>query len=123
MSEKNELKSEEVRVGVYTCKCGGNIGDVVRCEAVAKALEGQDNVVISRIDMSMCSDAGQALIEEDIKEKGVNRVVIGACAQHGLQFKLVVLSQAQVDGAVDGKSYPVTVRTEVLGNGRNKSNA
>jgi heterodisulfide reductase subunit A len=30
--------------------------------------------------MSMCSDAGQALIEEDIKELGVNRVVIGACA-------------------------------------------
>ncbi len=30
--------------------------------------------------MSMCSDAGQALIEEDIKERGVNRVVIGACA-------------------------------------------
>jgi heterodisulfide reductase subunit A len=28
----------------------------------------------------MCSDAGQALIEEDIKERGVNRVVIGACA-------------------------------------------
>ena len=28
----------------------------------------------------MCSDAGQAIIEEDIKEKGVNRVVIGACA-------------------------------------------
>ena len=30
--------------------------------------------------MSMCSDAGQAMIEEDIQEKGVNRVVIGACA-------------------------------------------
>ena len=30
--------------------------------------------------MSMCSDAGQALIEDDIKEKGVNRVIVGACA-------------------------------------------
>ncbi len=38
------------------------------------------NVVVSRTDMSMCSDAGQALIENDIKEKGVNRVVVGACA-------------------------------------------
>jgi heterodisulfide reductase subunit A len=28
----------------------------------------------------MCSDAGQALIEQDIKEKGVNRVIVGACA-------------------------------------------
>ena len=39
-----------------------------------------EDVVVSRTDMSMCSDAGQALIEEDIKEVGVNRVVIGACA-------------------------------------------
>ena len=77
---KKELPQEEIRVGVYTCRCGGNIGDVVRCEAVAKALEPLSNVVVSRTDMSMCSDAGQALIEQDIKEKGVNRVVIGACA-------------------------------------------
>ena len=80
MSKKNDSSKEEIRIGVYTCKCGGNIGDVVRCDAVAKALENQENVVVSRIDMSMCSDAGQAMIEEDIKEKGVNRVVIGACA-------------------------------------------
>jgi heterodisulfide reductase subunit A len=70
----------EIRAGVYTCKCGGNIGDVVKCEAVAKALGKLDNVVVSRTDMSMCSDAGQALIVEDIQKLGVNRVVIGACA-------------------------------------------
>ncbi|KAA3657265.1 MAG: CoB--CoM heterodisulfide reductase iron-sulfur subunit A family protein [Chloroflexi bacterium] len=75
-----ELPREEIRVGVYTCHCGGNIGDVVRCEVVAKDLGQLSNVVVSRTDMSMCSDAGQALIEQDIKEKGVNRVVIGACA-------------------------------------------
>jgi heterodisulfide reductase subunit A len=80
MSENDVKHGEEVRVGVYTCKCGGNIGDVVRCEAVAQALGQLEDVVVSRTDMSMCSDAGQALIEEDIKEKGVNRVVVGACA-------------------------------------------
>lgn len=80
MPEKEEDSEEEIRVGVYTCKCGGNIGDVVRCEAVAKALGKLADVTVSRTDMSMCSDAGQAMIEEDIKERGVNRVVIGACA-------------------------------------------
>ena len=80
MPEKEAQSEEEIRLGVYTCKCGGNIGDVVRCEAVAKALGKLGNVTVSRTDMSMCSDAGQALIEEDIKQKGVNRVVIGACA-------------------------------------------
>lgn len=77
MSEKN---NEDIRIGVYTCYCGGNISDVVECEKVAKALRGMPNVVISRTDMSMCSDPGQALIEQDIKEKRVNRVIVGACA-------------------------------------------
>ena len=79
MSEK-KTPQEDIRVGVYTCRCGGNIGDVVRSEEVAKKLGRLPHVVVSRTDMSMCSDAGQALIEKDIKEKGVNRVVIGACA-------------------------------------------
>lgn len=84
MSEKqNQLQlnsDEEIRIGVYTCYCGGNISDVVDCEKVAKTLSKLPNVVVSRTNMSMCSDAGQAIIEEDIKTHGVNRVVIGACA-------------------------------------------
>jgi heterodisulfide reductase subunit A len=72
--------SEEVRVGVYTCYCGGNISHVVQCERAAKTLSKLPDVVISRTDLSFCSDAGQAIIEQDIRELGVNRVVIGACA-------------------------------------------
>ncbi|MFW6068983.1 MAG: FAD-dependent oxidoreductase, partial [Chloroflexota bacterium] len=75
-----QVEGDEVRIGVYTCQCGGNISDVVRCREVSEALARLPGVVVSRTDMSLCSDAGQALIEEDIKEKGVNRVVIGACA-------------------------------------------
>lgn len=75
-----ENNSEEIRIGVYTCYCGGNISDVVNCEKVAKTLSQLPGVVVSRTDMSMCSDAGQSLIENDIREHGVNRVVIGACA-------------------------------------------
>ncbi len=70
----------EPRIGVYTCYCGGNISDVVECEQVAKTLSKLPNVVVSRTDMSMCSDAGQAMVEQDIQEQGLNRVVIGACA-------------------------------------------
>jgi heterodisulfide reductase subunit A len=72
--------AEEARIGVYTCHCGGNISDVVRCERVAKALSNLPNVVVSRTYMAMCSDAGQAMIENDIREQKLNRVVVGACA-------------------------------------------
>ena len=82
MSDKNKKtpSSEEVRVGVYTCQCGGNISHVIRCERVAKILGKLPDVTITRTDPSFCSDAGQAIIEKDIKELGINRVVIGACA-------------------------------------------
>jgi len=73
-------ESGEVRVGVYTCYCGGNISHVVQCERVAKTIGKLPDVVISRTDLSFCSDAGQAIIEQDIRELGVNRVVVGACA-------------------------------------------
>jgi heterodisulfide reductase subunit A len=75
-----DKQGEEIRIGVYTCYCGGNISDVVDCEKVAEVLGKKPDVVVSRTDLSMCSDAGQAIIEQDIKEKGVNRVIVGACA-------------------------------------------
>lgn len=83
MADQNENPNKpdsEIRIGVYTCHCGGNIGKVVACEKVAKILEKLDNVAVSRTDLSFCSDAGQAIIEKDIRENGINRVVIGACA-------------------------------------------
>jgi heterodisulfide reductase subunit A len=73
-------QDNNIRIGVYTCYCGGNISETVECEKVREILENSPNVVVSRTDMSMCSDAGQAKIEQDIKELGVNRVVIGACS-------------------------------------------
>jgi len=71
---------EEPRIGVYVCNCGGNIGDVVDCEMVARALGKLPNVVTTHSHMFMCSDPGQNLIADDIKKNGVNRVVVGACS-------------------------------------------
>ncbi len=73
-------ENQQPRIGVYICHCGGNISGAVQCESVAKALKGLPNVTITRTDESMCSDAGQSLIEKDIQELGINRVVVGACA-------------------------------------------
>jgi heterodisulfide reductase subunit A len=76
---KPDSEKEDIRVGVYTCYCGGNISDVVDCERVAKTLGKLPNVVASRTNEAMCSDAGQAMVENDIQENGVNRVVVGSC--------------------------------------------
>lgn len=96
----------DVRIGVYVCYCGGNISDVVDCETVAAALKGLPNVVVARTDMSMCSDAGQALIENDIRENGVNRVVVGACAPslHERTFRNTI-ARAGLDAGLNPYLY------------------
>ncbi len=70
------------KVGVYVCHCGTNIAGVVDVEEVSKWAGEQPNVVCSRDYKFMCSSLGQELIEEDIKEQGLTRVVVAACSPH-----------------------------------------
>ncbi len=70
------------RVGVYICHCGTNIAKTVNVEEVATWAGEQPNVVCSREYKFMCSSLGQDLIEEDIKEQGLTRVVVASCSPH-----------------------------------------
>lgn len=81
MTEENrDVNNEELKVGVYICHCGVNIGGVIDVEAVAEYASSLPNVVIAREYKYYCSDPGQQIIQEDIKELGVNRVVVAACS-------------------------------------------
>jgi heterodisulfide reductase subunit A len=70
------------KVGVYVCHCGTNIAGKVAVEEVAEWAGKQPNVEIARDYKFMCSSLGQELIEEDIKDKGLTRVVVAACSPH-----------------------------------------
>jgi heterodisulfide reductase subunit A len=70
------------KVGVYVCHCGTNIAGVVDVEEVSKWAGEQPNVVCSRDYKFMCSSLGQELIEQDIKEQGLTRIVVAACSPH-----------------------------------------
>jgi heterodisulfide reductase subunit A len=72
----------EARVGVYVCHCGTNIAGVVDVAEVARWAGEQANVVCARDYKFMCSSTGQELIEQDIREKGLTRVVVAACSPH-----------------------------------------
>ena len=67
-------------VGVYICHCGTNIAGTVDVEAVADFAAGLEGVEIARHFDYMCSSPGQALIQDDIREMGVDRVVVAACS-------------------------------------------
>jgi len=70
----------EPRIGVYICHCGVNIAANVDVSRVAEFAATLPGVVTARNYLYMCSDPGQALIQQDIKEQGLNRVVVASCS-------------------------------------------
>lgn len=73
------------KIGVYVCHCGTNIAGMVDVQEVAEwaaAHLKHRGVVIGRDYKFMCSSLGQELIEKDIKELGLTRVVVAACSPH-----------------------------------------
>jgi heterodisulfide reductase subunit A len=70
----------EPRIGVYICHCGSNIAGTVKTEEVAQFAQGLEGVVVARDYKFMCSDPGQELIKKDIRELGLNRVVVASCS-------------------------------------------
>jgi heterodisulfide reductase subunit A len=67
-------------VGVYLCRCGGNIGDVVDVESIADEVAAMPGVSVVNIQDYLCSSAGQGQIKQDITDGKVERVVIGSCS-------------------------------------------
>ena len=74
------MKKEQVRIGFYVCHCGHNIASMVDCKAVAEYVAKLPGVVVSRDYKYMCSDPGQELIINDIKEHKLNRIVVASCS-------------------------------------------
>ncbi len=70
---------EKPRIGVFVCHCGLNIGGVVDSKAVAKYAGTLPDVVYSTDNLYTCSDDTQSKIENLIKKKDLNRVVVAAC--------------------------------------------
>ncbi|MFC1829091.1 FAD-dependent oxidoreductase, partial [Thermodesulfobacteriota bacterium] len=68
------------KIGFYVCHCGINIAGKVRVDEVAAFAQEMKNVVVSRDYKFMCSDPGQEMIENDIKDYGLNRVVVASCS-------------------------------------------
>ena len=68
------------RIGVFVCWCGSNIAGTVDVKAVAEALRSEPGVVFSTDYQYMCSQAGQEIIKEAIKEHKLTGVVVCSCS-------------------------------------------
>ena len=68
------------KIGVYICHCGTNIASMVDVEAVTNHAASLENVLVARHYAYMCSDPGQALIKDDIRNEGLDRIVVASCS-------------------------------------------
>ena len=68
------------RIGVFICWCGSNIAATVDVERVAEVIKSEPGVVYSANYQYMCSENGQQLIKQAIKEHNLTGIVIGACS-------------------------------------------
>ena len=68
------------RIGVFICWCGSNIAATVDVKKVAETIKNEPGVVYSENYQYMCSENGQQLIKQAIKEHNLTGIVVGACS-------------------------------------------
>lgn len=69
----------EVRVGLFVCHCGSNIGGVVDVPAVVEYGRTLPHVAYAERNLYSCSEEGLSSLKQSIREHGLNRVVVASC--------------------------------------------
>ena len=75
----DQTNQDKRRIGVFVCRCGGNISDTVDVDQLVKYGKDLDNVEFSMWNSFTCSAEGQGRIKEKIKEHDLDSVIIGSC--------------------------------------------
>lgn len=77
--EERDVSEEELRVGVFACHCGANIGRVVDIPGLVDYSMTLDNVVHAEEGLFICSTDAAQQISNTIRDKKLNRVIVAAC--------------------------------------------
>jgi len=73
------MEKKPLRIGIFVCECGGNIGNVVDVKAVVETAKNWEGVVVAKQHEYMCSKPAQEMIIEAIKKNSLDRVVVASC--------------------------------------------
>jgi heterodisulfide reductase subunit A2 len=69
-----------MKTGVYFCNCGTNIADRIDAAAVKALLHTDDEELHFAVMDFLCAETGLESLQDDIRQHGIERVVIGACS-------------------------------------------
>jgi heterodisulfide reductase subunit A2 len=81
--------SEQRRIGVYICHCGGNISDYVDVARLRDAIQSDEGVVHAETTLFACSDATQQDMVQMIKDRNLDGLVVASCSPklHQVTFR------------------------------------
>jgi heterodisulfide reductase subunit A len=77
---ERSVAGEELRIGVFICDCGLNIGGVINVAELAERAAHLPQVVVSETIGHGCSRESLEHIQDAISRLNLNRVVLGACS-------------------------------------------
>ena len=77
---EKDFAGEDIKVGVFVCNCGINIGGVADVPAVREYAKSLPQVVHVEDNLFTCSQDTQEKMKQVIQEKGINRVVVASCS-------------------------------------------
>jgi len=77
--EEKDISDQEVRIGVFVCNCGSNIGGIADVPSIAEYAKTLPHVVYVEENQFTCSQDTQENIARVIRENDLNRVVVAAC--------------------------------------------
>ncbi len=94
MSTVKNSSNGAPKIGVYICHCGINISSKVDILKTVEFAKNLPNVTVSREYKFMCSDPGQELIQQDLRDGLIDRVVVASCSplMHEATFRRAVAS-------------------------------
>ncbi|KYH39334.1 MAG: polyferredoxin, heterodixulfide reductase subunit A [Candidatus Bathyarchaeota archaeon B23] len=69
-------------IGVFICRCGGNISGTVDCDKVRDIVKGEADVAVARVHDFLCSKPGLEMIREAIRRRKLEKVVVACCSPH-----------------------------------------
>ena len=76
---QRDISEEELKIGVFVCHCGTNIGGFLDVPGVAEYARTLPGVVHAEDNLYTCSQDSIAHIIEQVKDLELNRVVVASC--------------------------------------------
>jgi heterodisulfide reductase subunit A len=83
---ERDVSAEEPRIGVFVCHCGANISRTVGVPSTVEYALTLPHVVYAQEQLFSCATNSAKEITEQIKEQGLNRVIVAACSPRTLEL-------------------------------------